>query len=553
MNIKHYILSTSNKEVTTAVDDVMTLFKVTAIEPGHPANIYDNVSPECVLVEVGITYGDQDKDTVKISIYYHKSIADNSMALRRTDPAGSPVLSSNTFNISPNIYCHSAELSAKTASNEGTVDNISIIKRLTKRGVLEFMRNITGINPSPWGILRGVRPTKIVHRLLDQGFGSKDIIDILTGDYALHLNKAKLVTGIARHQRQYLSVENVHDLGKAVSLYISVPFCPTRCLYCSFPAHTLPKDKEQLAAYMRAVRTDINAAAKLISKFGLSVETVYIGGGTPTSLPADDLAALLTMTKEAYTSANTIEFTVEAGRPDSLDDAKIATLRDYGVTRVSINPQTMQEKTLQHLGRRHTVQDIIDTFEKIRRTQIPVINMDVIAGLPGESETDMENTMHQLSRLGPENITVHTLAIKRGSLLKSSLSSMSSMSEKVQVDLPDEETTNNMLAIAADYTAKMNMHPYYLYRQKYMTGNLENVGYAKKGNDCLYNIRIMEERQTIIGIGPAAGTKAVNTVNWRLQSCYNPKDVNTYINNLNIYLQERNTLLTRLFGDLKGE
>ncbi|WP_425061191.1 coproporphyrinogen dehydrogenase HemZ [Sporomusa carbonis] len=431
------------------------------------------------------------------------------------------------------------------AGKSGTEDAVGLIRRLVQLNIFKLMHKITGINPGPWGILRGVRPTKIIHRLLDQGLTRPEIIKKLLEDYALETDKAQLVTDIAIHQRSIIANPDNPAVPGKISIYVGVPYCPSRCLYCSFPAYVLPERREQLDAFLRAIKRDIESATQLIAKHNLLVESIYVGGGTPTSLAAADLATLLDLIRKGFFRSSTKEFTVEAGRPDSINDEKIDVLRRYGVNRVSINPQTMQDKTLKQIGRRHTVQDIIDVFGKIRHSGIPIINMDVIAGLPGETQADMEDTMRQIAAMNPENITVHTLALKRGSLLKASLLS-GTIAGQV---LPDEQTTQAMLRIAAAWVSKMDMHPYYLYRQKYMTGNLENIGYARPDTDCLYNIQIMEERQTIIGIGPAAGTKAVNQSNWRLQSCYNAKDVVSYIKNLDIYLNERNALLSRLYGD----
>ncbi|HWR09406.1 coproporphyrinogen dehydrogenase HemZ [Sporomusa sp.] len=431
---------------------------------------------------------------------------------------------------------------AKSTDNE---DLTGLVKRLVRLAVLGLMRKLTGSNPVPWGILRGVRPTKIVHRLLDQGLIHDQVTSKLVQEYALEPAKADLITGIAIHQRPVVSNPDNRTRTKTVSIYVGIPYCPSRCLYCSFPSFILPEKNEQINAFLQAITRDIKSTISLVRKFNLSVESIYIGGGTPTSLAAADLSSLLSLIKNGFEGVHTSEFTVEAGRPDSINNEKIDVLRQYGVNRVSINPQTMQDKTLKQIGRRHTVQDIIDIFAKIRRAGIPLINMDVIAGLPGESEADMEDTMRQIAQLNPENVTLHTLALKRGSLLMEALNS----GVLSRHDLPNEETTQAMLKAAASYITQMDMHPYYLYRQKYMTGNLENIGYAKPDTDCIYNIQIMEERQTIIGIGPAAGTKAVSPKNWRLQSSYNAKDVVSYIKNIDIYLNERDILLSRLYGD----
>ncbi len=435
---------------------------------------------------------------------------------------------------------------AKSTDNE---DATGLVKRLVRLAVVELMRRLTGVDRLPWGILRGVRPTKLVHRYLDQGLTYHQVTDKLVQDYAVQPAKAELITGIAVHQRPVINTPASRLRLKKVSIYVGIPYCPSRCLYCSFPAFVLPGHREQLEIFLQAITRDIKSTIDMVQKFELSVESIYIGGGTPTSLAADDLAGLLALIKHGFQGPDTSEFIVEAGRPDSLNDEKIDVLRHYGVNRVSINPQTMQDKTLKQIGRQHTVRDIIDIFAKIRQAGIPLINMDVIAGLPGESESDLADTMQQIARLNPENITLHTLALKRGSQLMDSAQA----GVLAHHNLPNEKTTQAMLAVAADSIARLGMHPYYLYRQKYMTGNFENVGYAKPDADCLYNIQIMEERQTIIGIGPAAGTKVVSPDPWRLQSSYNAKDVLAYIKNLAIYLDTRNTLLARLYGDSKEE
>ncbi|HWR45350.1 coproporphyrinogen dehydrogenase HemZ [Sporomusa sp.] len=525
MKIKDFFFTASpgtGINVSTAVRDTMVLFNVDEAGAWPEGAPLTELKTGSLLVASSVSY-EEKKVCVKITISFCK-------------PGVEPE-SLTEFMCRP--------MPQERSKSEDNEDITGLVKRLVRLAVLELMRKLTGSNPAPWGILRGVRPTKIVHRLLDQGLIHDQITARLVKEYALEPAKADLVTGIAIHQRPVISNPDNLVREKKVSIYVGIPYCPSRCLYCSFPAFVLPERREELNTFLRAITRDIESTIKLVAKFNLSVESIYVGGGTPTSLAAADLSSLLGLIKQGFKSVHTREFTVEAGRPDSINDEKIDVLRQYGVTRVSINPQTMQDKTLKQIGRRHTVQDIIDIFAKIRHAGIPLINMDVIAGLPGETEADMEDTMRQIAQLNPENVTLHTLALKRGSLLMESLDSGMLTGQA----LPNEIITQAMLKNAAGYIAKMDMHPYYLYRQKYMTGNLENIGYAKPETDCLYNIQIMEERQTIIGIGPAAGTKAVSPNHWRLQSSYNAKDVISYIKNLDIYLNERNILLSRLYGD----
>ena len=414
-------------------------------------------------------------------------------------------------------------------------DVVTAVRRLIRLNVMRSMRILTKTNTGPWGILHGVRPTKIIHRLLDRGFDAEKILSTLQNDYDISEEKSRLILDIALRQRPFLPTI---DRDRQISVYIGVPYCPSRCLYCSFPSHVLPECREPVEKYLEAVQKDMEAAGQLIAAHGLQVQCVYIGGGTPTSLTGEDFSLLVGQARRWFITSDTQEFTVEAGRPDTLDTEKIAVLKKFGVNRVSINPQTMQQGTLDHIGRQHTVDDVVRAFHQTRQAGIPIINMDIIAGLPGENEADIRNTMEQLKILSPDNLTVHTLALKRGSRL---------MDEWDQHSLPGEQVTTNMLAIAAEYAGDMKMIPYYLYRQKHQTGNLENVGYCRPNTECRYNMNIMEERQTILGVGPGAGTKAVRSGVWSLQSCYHAKDIQSYIKNLDVYISERSRLLNGLY------
>ena len=401
----------------------------------------------------------------------------------------------------------------------------------------DMMKEITAYDPGPWGTLRGVRPVKIAHSMLDQGAAPETIITEYVGRYGTTGAKAKLATDIALRQRPFLARPGT--VNRSVSLYIAIPYCLTRCLYCSFPSNPLPRDQKQVREFLQALYDDMADTAETIRRHRLRVDTVYIGGGTPTSLGEDVFAELLQRVKEVFIHTPSAEFTVEAGRPDSMSAGKINAMVHCGVNRVSINPQSMQDRTLQLIGRSHTVRDVVDIFHQFRDYKSISINMDVIAGLPGETEKDMIDTMEKIASLAPDNLTVHTLALKRGSELKLAAGAY---------PLPDEKTTSSMTAIAAKYANQMGMVPYYLYRQKYMTGNLENIGYARPGTECVYNIQIMEERQTIIGLGPAASSKIVDTTSMKLTSCYHPKEVNRYISHLPVYLAQRRRLLDELYG-----
>ena len=427
----------------------------------------------------------------------------------------------------------------KPTEKEGTVKkNITMgeTRRAVRLAMWRLLKEITGYDPGPWGTLRGVRPIKIAHQLLDNGVLPADIPAEMMRRYGVSAEKASLSAAIAQKQRPLLPTRGANE--RNVSLYIGIPYCPTRCIYCSFPGAPLPRDPLVLNQFMQALTADIEDVRQIIRRHNLKVKTIYVGGGTPTSLCDEDFAGLVTEI-HSLVSDETTEFTIEAGRPDSLTPAKIASIATSGAKRVSVNPQSMQQATLDRIGRNHSVQDVFQAVSQFRRYPAISVNMDVIAGLPGESEQDMIDTMEKVASLVPDSLTVHTLALKKGSPL---------ITNPDRYDLPADGAVRNMLAAAAAYAAEMGMEPYYLYRQKYMAGNMENVGYARPGHECLYNILIMEERQTIIGIGPAAVTKAVDSRTFRLQSCYNAKDIKTYVSRLSQYIQQRTSLLDGLYA-----
>ena len=322
---------------------------------------------------------------------------------------------------------------------------------------------------------------------------------------------------------------------RSVSVYVGIPFCLSRCLYCSFPSNLLPSEKK-LRTFMNVLARDLSAAAEDVRSLGLTVQSIYIGGGTPTSLPNDFFAEMLKMVYNAFYGSNIVEFTVEAGRPDSMTAEKIAAMREHAVTRVSVNPQSMQAKTLERIGRRHTPDDIVRMVHEIRAAFDVHINMDVILGLPGETAEDVARTMAAVTALAPDDITLHALALKRGSNLRLKM-------ETEHVELPSDAETQRMSTVAVRAVEEAGYRPYYLYRQGYMSGDLENVGYARANAESIYNIQIMEERQTIIGIGGAATTKVLGIRGDRMRSVFNAKDLVTYLRDIDIYIEKRRALL----------
>ncbi|ACV64107.1 Coproporphyrinogen dehydrogenase [Desulfofarcimen acetoxidans DSM 771] len=402
-------------------------------------------------------------------------------------------------------------------AEDNPVDSQNESKRLVRLALFRLLEKTTGETPSPWGILTGIRPTKVLQRLFDTGYERREIINKLVAEYAVFPNKAELITSIASVQRKFLPANTQAE--KTVSIYIGIPFCPTRCLYCSFTAYPVKKFKAWVEPYLNALIKEIKETGRALKENGLSVQTIYFGGGTPTSINPEQLASLLNNANSCLRGPQTIEVTMEGGRPDTLTEEVLHICSAAGVDRLSINPQTMLDQTLKLIGRNHSVEDIYRAMQSARAAGFPVINMDIIVGLPGENETSVMQTIELLKPLKPENLTVHALALKNASLLKQ---------EIAQHNMPAAKEVLKMWEIAQKGCGDMGMLPYYLYRQKRITGNLENIGYALPGKECIYNIQMIEERQTIIGLGTGGSSKLVQADKQHLNR-YNPKDPLLYI------------------------
>jgi len=396
------------------------------------------------------------------------------------------------------------------------------INRLTRVFVYHLLCQHLGRNINPYGIQTGVRPLKMLHRWLDQGDSWEEIIDRLVQDYCMQPEVARRLTQIAGNNRPHLPV--AQQAGQRISLYIGIPFCPSRCSYCSFPGAILTDYEAQMKPFLQSLREEIRVIGEWINCLGLQTENLYWGGGTPSVLKEEDLEDLFALLGQYRITSTAKEITVEAGRPDTLPVSKLKLLKALGTNRICINPQTMQEATLQLIGRRHGRADVLDAVERVREVGFPVINMDVIIGLPGEGMAAYQNTLDQILDLKPENITVHSLAIKKGSRLAAVQGKQSMQEQAGEV----QSGINN----ASRQLQEKGYLPYYLYRQKYMKANVENIGYSLPGKFCRYNIQIMEERQTVIGLGGGAGSKFVNPADWSLVNLHSPKDPASYSRHL---------------------
>ncbi len=396
-----------------------------------------------------------------------------------------------------------------------------------KRQIYRDLSGLTGYSPK-WGILTGIRPVKLAGELLDSG---EDPKKVLMEQYLTDETKADLVCGILDYQRAKAGKPAPDSL----SVYIGIPFCPTRCLYCSFTSNQV--DQEAMGPYLDAIVKEIDFAGEAAKTDGYKVETLYFGGGTPTSLTAEQLDMLLNRVSTAFALGGVKEYTVEAGRPDTITEEKLRVLQEHGVDRISINPQSMKQKTLDLIGRRHTVEDVYDAFEMANKVGIEVINADLIAGLPEETEEDFANSLEEIIRLGAGNITLHTLAVKRASRLKE-------MDENF--NYKDEELRERMLSRAHERLKERGYVPYYLYRQKHTSGNTENTGFCADDRPGLYNIRIMEEAQSNLALGAGGISKIYFPEENRLERVANVSNYEIYIDRIDEMIDRK---IKGFFGD----
>ena len=449
MKVRTFTLNSKKEIISKITREVLTLFKVEVVGREGEA------------------------DFAQLSVVNH----------RQEVPAGAREGAKVCMETTLMLFSVDGSLKSYTRREFGKEDELerAAVNRTIKLNLYRIFCEELGDAPAPWGILHGVRPTKIVHRWIEYGMDEESIVKRLMTDFACSEAKARIITPMAFRQLPFLRTSD----------------------------------------------------EKTIS--------IYVGGGTPTALPDEEFAAMLKWVYDTFYRKDLAEFTVEAGRPDSITPAKIAAMREFKVTRVSVNPQTMQARTLKVIGRRHTPEDVVTMYKALREAGIPHINMDLILGLPGETAKDVADTMAKVTALNPDDITLHALALKRGSRLKLIM-------EERHVELPGTEETRRMAETAMACIDKQGYKPYYLYRQGYMAGDLENIGCCHAGAEGMYNIQIMEEHQTIIGIGGSATTKVVDFARKRMKSSFNAKDLVTYLRDVDIYIDKRRALLEEAYG-----
>ena len=378
----------------------------------------------------------------------------------------------------------------------------------------------------PWGALAGVRPTKITTKHLLEGGTEASADRLMKQVYYVTPERRQLALDCSRS-----TVNAAHLMDdKDISLYVGIPFCPTRCAYCSFVSRSIGKRTELMDPYLEALYREIAHTGKLLADSGRRVRTIYIGGGTPTTLSSDQMARLLDTVRDSFDMSRCIEFTVEGGRPDTLDAQKLATIARHGADRMSINPQSMVDTVLRASGRPHRAQDVLRAYGEAVDAGYKAINMDLIAGLPTDTLEGFKHSLDTVAALNPANITVHTLALKKGA----------DLFEKRE-NLASAEEVTRMVDYATETLRSLGYRPYYLYRQKYMSGSFENVGWSRDSLDCLYNIYMMEEMHTIVSLG-GGGMNKVNLPGGKLQRFHNPKFPEQYIEQIDSVLSQKEEL-----------
>ena len=378
----------------------------------------------------------------------------------------------------------------------------------------------------PWGALAGVRPTKLTTKHLLEGGTPRSADKMLKDVYYVTESRRKLAVDCSVSTVRAARLLQPQDL----SVYIGIPFCPSRCAYCSFVSRTIGKKTELLEPYLEALLSEIRLTGDLLRVSGKTIRSLYIGGGTPTTLSTPQMIRLLDAMNRSFDLSRCLEFTVEGGRPDTLDEEKLRAIHDRGVNRMSINPQTMEDSVLRCCGRIHKTQDILRAYDQATAADFQDINMDLIAGLPTDTPEGFRHSLDAVAQLNPSNITVHTLALKKGADLF-----------EHRENLPSAEAVAEMVAYAEATLRNLGYKPYYLYRQKYMSGSFENVGWSRDNRDCLYNIYMMEEVHTIVSLG-GGGMNKVNLPDGSLRRFHNPKFPEQYIEMLDSVLQQKREL-----------
>lgn len=411
-------------------------------------------------------------------------------------------------------------------------------RRTRRQAVLQVLYDAlqkwTG-RSQPWGILTGIRPMKLVHGMLEKGASEAEIRDRLGDQYRVSVPRIDLMMEIAVAERD--AFPDLYNIDNEVSIYIGIPFCPTHCAYCTFPAYSMEEKHTYAKEFLLAMDKEFQAVGSFLRRHQIPVTSIYVGGGTPTSLTADEMRHMFeSMYREIPKPWR--ELTVEAGRPDTITPDRVQVMREYGVNRVSVNPQTFKAETLKMIGRGHTPNIVDRRFMMVKEAGFENINMDIILGLPGEDFDDVRYTLERIKQLMPDSVTVHTMSFKRTAVVNR---------EREQFQIPHSELVRMMMDEAQAWATGLGYRPYYVYRQKDILANLENIGYAMPGKESVYNIAIMEERQTIVGIGGGASTKLITHGGQSHGRHGNPREPKAYVDTIDQVIEKKIELLENLW------
>jgi oxygen-independent coproporphyrinogen III oxidase len=410
------------------------------------------------------------------------------------------------------------------------------IKRAISYVFVNVLEDLTGMKQK-WGILTGVRPTKLLHQKVQQGIKKEIAHEQLQKDYMISREKVELMQKIV--DRQLAAIPDLYNLKNEVSIYIGIPFCPTKCAYCTFPAYAINGRQGSVESFLGGLHYEITEIGRWLKEHNIRITTIYYGGGTPTSITAEEMDMLYEQMYQSFPDVDKVrEITVEAGRPDTITPEKLEVLKKWNIDRISVNPQSYIQETLKAIGRHHTVEETIEKFHLSRSMGMNNINMDLIIGLPGEELPEFNVTLNETEKLMPESLTVHTLSFKRASEMTRN---------KQRYKVASREEVEKMMTAAENWTADHGYNPYYLYRMKNILGNLENVGYSIPGQESIYNIMIMEEQQSIIGLGCGAASKFLEPETGKIIHFANPKDPKSYNDNFEHYTNKKIAILEELF------
>lgn len=431
-------------------------------------------------------------------------------------------------------YTSSFKKEAMSLSKDKT--EFQLIKHAFSYVFLKVLEEFSGMNQK-WGMLTGVRPTKLWHQYMRNQVDPNEAKKQLRELYSISDEKLDLLENIVNCQLAV--IPDLYELKKEISIYIGIPFCPTKCAYCTFPAYAINGRQGNVTSFLGGLHYEMREMGKWLKENNIKITTIYFGGGTPTSISAEEMDMLYEEMYESFPNVDKVrEITVEAGRPDTITEDKLKIMKKWNIDRISINPQSYTQETLKAIGRHHTVEETIEKYHLAKSAGMNNINMDLIIGLPGEGIAELQNSLSETEKLMPESLTVHTLSFKRASEMTKN---------KHRYQVADRTEVEKMMQEAEQWTASHGYHPYYLYRQKNILGNLENVGYALPDMESLYNILIIEEQQTILGLGCGAASKFIHPVTGKITHFANPKDPKSYNDGFKSYTDKKIELLESHF------